>query len=264
MKSILDFARRKAEGLPISMVTCYDAWSARIIAGSPIDAVLVGDSASMVVHGETSTLAATVDQMADHVKAVRRGGPSLLIIGDLPFMSYRKGLQPAMEAVEALMRAGANAVKLEGADGNLELVRHIVETGVPVMGHLGLVPQSVNALGGYRVQGRLEKDAAKIQSDARALEAAGAFSLVLECIPEDTADELTAALSIPTIGIGSGSRTSGQILVLQDMLGLSGSFSPVFVRKYLDGMKLIGQALEEYDADVKSKAFPSLDESYLR
>lgn len=264
MKRIPDFARYKRENRPISMVTSYDAWSARLVADSPIDAILVGDSAAMVMHGERSTVSATVEQMATHVSAVRRGAPEALLVADMPFLSFRKGIPAAMEAVEALVRAGANAVKVEGAEGHLDVVRHIVESGVPVMGHLGLIPQSINALGGHRVQGRTDAGATRLREQAKALEAAGVFSVVLECIPEGIARSITEALTVPTIGIGCGPGTSGQILVLQDLLGLTPGFSPVFVRKYLNGAALIGEALSAFDQDVKQGAYPTLDESYLR
>lgn len=254
MKTVVEFARMRREGRTITMVTSYDYWSARWIAQSPIDAILVGDSAAMVMHGLDSTVGATVEMMALHVAAVRRGAPNLVVVADLPFLSTRKGLQPAMEAVEALMRAGAQGVKLEGADGHLDLVRHLADAGIPVMGHLGLTPQMIHALGGYRVQGRSEAAAQKIREDARALEAAGCFAVVLECIPEELAGSLTETLAIPTIGIGSGRRTSGQILVLHDLLGLNPDFQPSFARKYLEGGALLREALERYDAEMRGAA----------
>lgn len=244
------------------MVTSYDAWSARLIEDSPIDCILVGDSVAMTIHGEDTTLGATVEMMEMHVRAVRRGSPHKFLVADLPFMSYRKGLPAAMEAVERICRAGAQAVKLEGAAGNLDVIRHIVESGVPVMGHLGLTPQFVHQMGGHRVQGRTEEAAARLREQAKALEASGCFSLVLECIPEATARGITRALTIPTIGIGSGPGTSGQVLVLQDLLGLIPGFHPVFVRKYLDGAEQVRGALQRYATDVAAGAYPTLDESY--
>lgn len=263
MKTVLDFQKARARQRPISMVTSYDSWSAALIEKSPIDCILVGDSAAMVMHGESTTLAATVDMMTLHTRAVCQGAPNTFVVTDLPFLSYRKGIPAAMDAVQKICQAGAQAVKLEGADGHLDVIRHIVESGVPVMGHLGLTPQSVHTLGGHRVQGRNSEAAQKLIHQAKALEAAGCFSIVLECIPESLARQITDALTIPTIGIGSGPGTSGQVLVFQDLLGLNTGFHPVFVRKYLEGDELIGQALDAFAEDVKERSFPTLDESYL-
>lgn len=263
MKSVLDFQKAREHGRPISMVTSYDSWSAALIEKSPIDCILVGDSAAMVMHGEPNTLAATVDMMVTHTRAVRKGAPKTFVIADLPFLSHRKGIPAAMDAVQALCQAGAQAVKLEGADGHLDVIRHIVESGVPVMGHLGLTPQSVHALGGHRIQGRDSETAQKLVHQAKALEAAGCFALVLECIPESLARQITNSVTIATIGIGSGPGTSGQVLVFQDLLGLNSGFHPVFVRKYLEGEKLIQGALAGFAEDVSEGAFPTLAESYL-
>jgi len=263
VKTVLDFTRSYREGVPITMVTGYDTWSAKLIAESRIDCILVGDSAAMVMHGEESTLGATVEMMETHVRAVRCGAPGKFLVADMPFMSFRKGPAPALETVERLCRAGAQAVKLEGADGHLDVVSRIVESGIPVMGHIGLTPQFIHQMGGHRVQGRSEAASAKLREQAEALEAAGCFSIVLECIPEKVARDITGALDIPTIGIGSGPGTSGQVLVFQDLLGMTRGFNPVFVRKYLDGAELIGDALDQYVRDVSEKAYPSLDESYF-
>ena len=263
MKSVLEFQKKQAAGDPISMVTCYDAWSARIINDSKIDCILVGDSASMVMHGYPSTVHADVDMMTAHVKSVAKGAPDKFIIGDIPFLAHRKGIQPLMETVDRLMKAGAHSVKLEGAQGHLEEVTHMVQSGVPVMGHLGLTPQSVNQLGGFKVQGKGEETARAILEDAIALEKAGCFSIVLECIPAPLAREITEALNTPTIGIGSGPDTSGQVLVLHDLLGMDPSFQPKFVRRYLDGYGLIKNAIDQFDQDVKSKSFPVKKESFV-
>ncbi|MEX0324401.1 MAG: 3-methyl-2-oxobutanoate hydroxymethyltransferase [Puniceicoccaceae bacterium] len=262
MKRVTDFARFRAEGNPISMVTCYDAWSAKLIANSPIDAVLIGDSVAMVMHGYPDTVHATTEMMASHTAAVRRGIGDKFIVADMPFPEHRKGLVAAMECVDSLMKAGANAVKLEGAQGHLDVVSHIVQSGVPVMGHLGLTPQSVHQMGGYRVQGRDEAEARQMEQDAIALQEAGAFSLVLECVPAELAHRITDALDIPTIGIGSGVHCSGQILVLQDMLGMNLGFRPKFLRTYAEGGESIQQALLRYDADVKQGQYPSEKESF--
>lgn len=260
--NILDFAKRKRSGEKISTVTCYDYWSAQILNSSDIDTLLVGDSLAMVMHGFDSTVHATIEMMATHVAAVRRGAPDKFVIGDMPFLSVRKGLGNAMDAVSSLMQAGSNCVKIEGADGQLDIMSHIVESGVPVMGHLGLTPQSVEGLGGHRVQGRSEGDAAKIVEAAYALQGAGCFALVLECVPTQLGRVITQQLDIPTIGIGAGPDTDGQVLVLQDMLGMDDEFKPKFLRHYSNGHDIIKSAIDQYHADVQSGEFPSCTEAY--
>ncbi|MBI3049201.1 MAG: 3-methyl-2-oxobutanoate hydroxymethyltransferase [Acidobacteria bacterium] len=262
MNAVHEFARFKAEGRKISLVTAYDAWSARIVARSNVDAILVGDSAAMVIHGHPTTLAATVGLMAMHTRAVARAAGGKFVIADLPFLSFRKGIPAAMRAVGALVTSGAHAVKLEGVDGHEDVIRHIIGSGIPVMGHLGLTPQSVNRFGGFRVQGRAARDAATLLGQAHALEGLGCFSIVLECVPADLAARITAELSIPTIGIGAGCGTDGQVLVLQDLCGLDTSMSPRYVRRYCDGERLLTDALNQYDADVKQATFPGPEESY--
>jgi 3-methyl-2-oxobutanoate hydroxymethyltransferase len=262
MRNPTDMAAARAEGRTISMVTCYDTWSARIIAATDIDCILVGDSVAMVMHGHDTTIPADVDMMRLHVAAARRGAPERLLIADMPFLAHRKGLRYAMEAVDLLMKAGAQGVKIEGAGDTVELIRHIVDSGVPVMGHLGLTPQSIHAFGGYRVQGRGEQAAAAIHTEALRLQEAGCFALVLEVVPAALAAEVTETLEIPTIGIGAGPHTSGQVLVLQDLLGLQPEFRPHFLRTFLDGFDLLRDALDRYDEAVKSGAYPSAEESY--
>ncbi len=257
-----DFAKRKRDGVPISMVTCYDAWSAALIASTEIDCILVGDSLAMVVYGHDTTLPADIDTMAAHTAAVRRGAPDAFVIGDMPFLSYRRGLESAVGNVAKLMRAGARAVKLEGAAGNIELIRHLVESGVPVMGHLGLTPQSVHQLGGFKVQARSDRAAATLVEQAVELERVGCFALVLEAVPGAVAAQVTAALEIPTIGIGAGRHVDGQVLVLQDLLGITTAFRPKFVRTWLDGSTLIRDALQAYHKDVTDRRFPNEEESY--
>ena len=257
-----DFISRKQAGIPISMVTCYDTWSAALIAHSGVDTILVGDSLAMVMHGHSTTLPADTPLMALHTAAVRRGAPEAFIIGDMPFLSTRAGLSSAVENVAAIMRAGANAVKIEGAQGNLALIAHLTESGVPVMGHLGMTPQSVNAFGGFRLQGRDEAAAARLLSDALAIQEAGCFALVIECVPAATAKQVASQLTIPVIGIGAGNGVDGQVLVLQDLLGVLEGHTPRFVRKYLDGADLITDALRRYDQDVKARTFPAAKESY--
>ncbi len=262
MKSVLDFAAAKASGRKISLVTCYDASLARVIEASKVDCVLVGDSAAMVVHGHADTLAATVDMMEVHTAAVRRGAPTRFLIGDMPFLSFRKGIPAALDAVAALMRAGAQAVKLEGVAGHEDVIAAIVGSGVPVMGHLGLTPQSVNALSGFRVQGRREDDSARIVEDAKRMESLGCFSIVLECVPSALGARITQSLRIPTIGVGAGARCDGQVLVLNDLLGFTGSHRPKFVRSYVDGNAIVRDALDRFDADIKQGDFPAAAESY--
>jgi 3-methyl-2-oxobutanoate hydroxymethyltransferase len=262
MTSVREFASFKAEKRKISIVTAYDAWSAHIVARSHVDAILVGDSVAMVVHGHESTLAATVELMALHTRAVSRASGGKFVIGDLPFLSARKGIAEAMTAVGALMTSGAHAVKLEGVDGHEDVVRQIVGSGVPVMGHIGLTPQSVNQLGGFRVQGKDDADAAKLVRQAHALEDLGCFAIVLECVPAPLATRITAELSVPTIGIGAGAATDGQVLVLQDLWGATEGHRPRFVRRYLDGAHVLTEALDRYDADVKQTRFPASEESY--
>jgi len=260
--NIFDFKNRKRERKLLSLVTCYDYTSARIASTSNVDAILVGDSLAMTMLGHKSTLPATVEAMALFTSAVVKGAGEKFVIADLPFLSYRKSMSENVAAVGALMQTGAHAVKLEGAAGNCEFVRHLVESGVPVMGHIGLTPQSINQLGGYRVQGRDANAAQLLMQAARDLESAGCFSVVLECVPSALAREITCELSIPTIGIGAGPDTDGQILVWQDLLGLNTEFTPKFVRTYAEGAKNFRAALDTYVADVSAGRYPSEKESY--
>lgn len=260
MKTILDFARARAEARPIVMVTAYDALMARIVAASQADAILVGDSAAMVVHGLPSTVDATLEMMCLHTAAVRRGAPEYVIVADMPFGTFRRGRHFATEAAGALLQAGATAVKLEGVTGHEEVITHLVSGGIPVMGHLGLTPQSVHQFGGYRVQGRSADVAAKLRADARRLEELGAFAIVLECVPAELAKNITEERAIPTIGIGAGADTSGQVLVLTDLLGLDAKFQPRFARRYLDGHGLVLAALNTFARDVRAAHFPAPEE----
>jgi 3-methyl-2-oxobutanoate hydroxymethyltransferase len=259
---IQDFKAFKKSGRKISMITCYDHWSAKILNQSQIDCILVGDSLAMVMHGHTTTIQATVGMMSLHTQAVARGAVSKFIVGDMPFLANRKSLNVAMTSVEKIMKAGAHAVKIEGAKGNLKLIHHMVESGVPVMGHLGLTPQSIHQIGGFKVQGRTPKEFEDLIADAMALEQAGCFALVLECVPSKLAAEVTAKLSIPTIGIGAGEDVDGQVLVLQDMLGMNPDFTPKFLRKYMDGFSAIQKAVNHYHQDIQNKKFPNEKESY--
>lgn len=260
--NVLDFATRKRARAPLSMVTCYDYGSARILDATDIDCLLVGDSVAMVMHGHPSTVHADVAMMTLHTAAVARGAPTKFIVADLPFLAARKGLQPTLDAVQSLMQAGASAVKIEGAAGQLELMAHIVESGVPVMGHLGLTPQSVHAFGGHKVQGRDPDAAERIASDAERLADAGCFALVLECVPAALALEITRRVPIPTIGIGAGAGTDGQVLVLNDLLGLETGFKPKFVRRYGDGATFVADAVNRFHADVAARTYPRCSEAY--
>jgi 3-methyl-2-oxobutanoate hydroxymethyltransferase len=262
MNAVREFARFKAEGRKISIVTAYDTWSARIVARSDVDAILVGDSAAMVMHGHAATLAATVGMMASHTRAVVRGAGGKLVIADLPFLSFRKGIHAAMRAVGALVTSGAQAVKLEGVDGHEDVIRHVIGSGIPVMGHIGMTPQSINRFGGFRVQGRNGAESADLVRQARALEELGCFAIVLECIPAELGGRITAAVRMPTIGIGAGIDTDGQVLVLQDLWGVDTGQRPRFVRRYVDGERVLTEALNDYAADVKETRFPAPEESY--
>ncbi len=262
MKSVLDFGLKIKNGKNISMVTCYDSTSAAIVAASEVDCILVGDSLAMTMHGFDSTLPATPELMALHVAAVRRGAPSKFLIGDLPFLAHRGSVDSTMDAIRKIMVAGAQAVKIEGIDGSEEMIRHIVQSGVPVMGHLGLTPQSVHQFGGFKVQATTLSAQDILIEQALKVEAAGAFALVLECVPTTIATRVTEQLRIPTIGIGAGGGCSGQVLVFQDLLGLNVSFKPKFVRKYADGFTFVKSALNQFHADVVAGTFPAEKESY--
>lgn len=260
--SVEGFAAAKAAGAKIVMVTAYDAWSARLLAEAPVDCLLVGDSAMMVVHGEKDTLGATPELMAMHTRAVARGAPGKFVVADMPFLAARKGKTHALESAALLLRSGAHAVKIEGARGHVGVIRHLVESGVPVMGHLGLTPQWVRGLGGFKVQARDAAGAARLMEDAASLEEAGVFALVLECIPQDVAREATRALRIPTIGIGAGAGCDGQVLVLHDMLGLNPDFKPRFARRFADGAALVRSGAVRFAEAVRSGAFPAEEEGF--
>ncbi len=262
MKTVKDFKKYNALEQKISMVTCYDYWSACIINESEADAVLVGDSAAMVMHGYPTTVNADVDMIASHTQAVSRGLTDKLLISDMPFLAHKKSREYLIDSVDKLFKAGAQAVKIEGAGDSIYDIEYLVNSGIPVMGHVGLTPQSVHQFGGFKLQGKEEEAARRIISDAKALSAAGCFAIVLEMVPSELAREITESIEIPTIGIGAGKFTSGQILVLQDLLGASKAFNPKFLRKYLDGFRLIKEAINEYSADVKKQNFPSKMESY--
>ena len=257
MKTIVDFSRAKREQQPIVLIAAYDALMARLVAESEADAILVGDSVAMVVHGHPSTVHATVEMMATHVAAVRRGAPESVVIADMPFLSVRRGTNAAADAAGALMQAGATAVKIEGVAGHADVIRHLVESGIPVMGHLGLTPQSVHQFGGYRFQGRDPAGAGRVRDEALELEKLGAFAFVLECIPAELAALITEERAIPSIGIGAGAGTAGQVLVLSDLLGLDARFQPRFARRYLEGHELVRNAINHFARDVRAAEFPA-------
>jgi 3-methyl-2-oxobutanoate hydroxymethyltransferase len=260
--NIFDFTKMKQNGEKITMVTCYDYTSARLLAQTSVDCLLVGDSVAMTMHGYKDTLSATMEMLAFHTQAVSRGAGDKFIIADLPFLSYRKSLSENVSAAQVLMQAGARAVKLENAAGNLDLIRHLTESGIPVMGHLGLTMQLMHTLGGLKVQGKTDAARERMQQDALALQEAGCFALVLECIPPLLATEISQALFIPTIGIGAGPNTDGQVLVYQDLLGLNLDFKPRFVKTFVEGHVQVKQGIEEYVSAVKTGGFPADEHCY--
>ncbi|MCU7651008.1 3-methyl-2-oxobutanoate hydroxymethyltransferase [Pseudomonas piscis] len=252
----------KQKGEKITMLTCYDATFAHTCNEAGVEVLLVGDSLGMVLQGHDSTLPVTVADMAYHVAAVKRGNSGALILADLPFMSYATTEQ-ALSSSAQLMQAGAHMVKIEGAAWLAEPVRLLNERGVPVCVHMGLTPQTVNVLGGYKVQGRNESQARQMRADAIALEQAGAAMLLLECVPSELAAEITQAVKIPVIGIGAGSATDGQVLVLHDMLGLSlTGRSPKFVKNFMTGKDSIQAALSAYVQEVKAATFPGAEHGF--
>lgn len=261
--SVPDLVAMKAAGRPLVMLTCYDATFGRLLDRAGVDVILVGDSVNQVVAGQDSTLGATLEQMIYHASAVRRGVPTLPIVVDLPFMTYQVSVEEAIRnAGRVLQLSGCNAVKLEGGAAMAPTVRALVERGIPVVGHLGLTPQSVNVMGGYRVQGRGQDDAARMLDDALALEASGASLLVLELVPTLLATRISQALGIPTVGIGAGSGCDGQVLVLHDMLGLNQGFNPKFLRKFADLAGPVQDAVRTYAADVRARRYPGPEHSF--
>lgn len=252
----------KGTQTPLVMVTAYDAPSARAVDAAGADMILVGDSVAMVVLGYENTLHVTTDDMVHHVAAVARTKPSALIVGDLPWLSYHVSIDDTVRNAAALVRAGAGAVKLEGGRKRLPAVEAILAAEIPVMGHLGLTPQSVHALGGYRVQGRELEAARAIVDDAIALADAGCFAVVLECVPDAVARLITDTVAIPTIGIGAGRHCDGQVLVFHDLLGLGQGPEPKFVRRYADLGDAAVSALAQFADDVRAGSFPSSKETY--
>jgi 3-methyl-2-oxobutanoate hydroxymethyltransferase len=261
--TVPDLLAMKAAGRRIVMLTCYDAAFARLLEQAEVDVLLVGDSVNQVLAGQETTLSATLDQMIYHAASVRRGARRALVFVDLPFLTYQVSPTEAIRnAGRVLQESGAHGVKLEGGRPMAETVRALVDRGIPVIGHLGLTPQSVHALGGYRVQGRDASTAERLLADAHALEEAGACSIVLELLPAALAKRITAALTIPTIGIGAGAGCDGQVLVLHDMLGLNEMFNPKFLKRYAELGEAVRTAVRSYAADVRDGTYPGPEHSF--
>lgn len=257
MKTTASFKKMKADGEKIAMLTAYDAPSAKFVENSGADIILVGDSVGMVVHGYDSTIPVTLDDMVLHTKAVRRGAKETFIVTDMPFLTYHGSISETLNNARRLMQeAGAHAVKLEGNDEIIDTIAKLTKAGVPVMGHLGLTPQTVGVVGGYKVQGKDVESANQLLEDAKKVEEAGAFGLILECVPKQISALVAKQLSIPVIGIGAGVETDGQVLVYHDLIGYGGAFVPKFVKKYMNVSPLIEDALTQYVKDVKEQAFP--------
>jgi 3-methyl-2-oxobutanoate hydroxymethyltransferase len=261
--TVPDLLSMKAAGRRIVMLTCYDAAFAQLLDQAGVDVLLVGDSLNQVIAGEETTLSATLEQMIYHAAAVRRGAPRALIFVDLPFLTYQVSVPEAIRnGGRVLQETGAQGVKLEGGQPMADTVRALVDRGIPVLGHLGLTPQSVHALGGYRVQGRDERTADRLLADARALEDAGACGIVLELLPAGLARRITAELTIPTIGIGAGAGCDGQVLVLHDMLGLNETFNPKFLKRYGTLAEATRDAIRAYAAEVRDGSYPGPEHSF--
>jgi 3-methyl-2-oxobutanoate hydroxymethyltransferase len=252
----------KREGLRISMLTSYDYPFTRIMDAAGIDIILVGDSAGVVVAGHDTTLPVTMDEMIYHTRSVRRAEPRALVVADMPFMSCQTGMEDACRNCGRMIKeGGAQAVKIEGGMNMAHVIRAVSQIDIPVMGHIGLTPQSVHRMGGYKVQGRKEQ-AERIMEDAYAVQNSGAFALVLEGIPAKLAAEITAELTIPTIGIGAGPACDGQVLVIHDILGLCEKYSPKFIKRYTDLGPVISEAVKQYIAEVKAGEFPTEEHSF--
>jgi len=262
--TIIDIQKMKSEGKKITALTAYDYPFARLLDEAGIDIILVGDSLGMTVLGYENTLPVTLEDMIYHTKAVKRGVKWAFLAADMPFMSYQVSIDDALKNAGRLIKeGGAEAVKLEGGIAMQEIVSAIAEVGIPVMGHIGLTPQSIHKFGGYKVQGRKSIEAREIIEDAKALEDAGVFSIVLEGMPLELAKEITQKIKIPTIGIGAGQFCDGQVMVIHDLLGLAGEFKPKFVKRYAEGGEIIKNAVKEYIKDVTDGNFPTDDHSYF-
>ncbi len=261
--TVLTALQQKADGDRISMLTAYDFSTARLEDEAGVNMILVGDSLGMVMLGYEDTLSVTMEDMLHHTKAVARGAKNAMVIADMPFMSYQTSVYDAVKNAGRLIKEGrAHAVKLEGGAAVSEQIRAITDAQIPVMAHIGLTPQSVNAFGGFRVQGKTEERARQLIEEAKIVEEAGAFAVVLECVPALLAEKITKSVKIPTIGIGAGAGCDGQVLVYQDMLGMYGEFVPKFAKKFADAGELMKNAFKEYINEVKSGAFPSEEHTF--
>lgn len=261
--TILDLQEKKQRGEPITMLTAYDYPTALLVDRAGMDIILVGDSLAMVVLGHENTVAVTMEEMLHHCKAVARGAKYPLLVGDMPFLSYQVDRREAVRnAGRFLKEGGMDVVKLEGGQEMADTVKAIVDAGIPVMGHIGLTPQSISKLGGFRVQGKSVEAAKKLLADAAALEEAGAFSIILEAVPDRLAQLITERVKIPTIGIGAGPHCDGQVLVIHDLIGLFDRFTPKFVKRYANIFPILTQALEQYREEVLSGAFPGKEHSF--
>lgn len=261
--TVITFMEAKQKGEKLSMLTAYDYSTAKIIDHAGINAILVGDSLGNVILGYEDTISVTMEDMIHHGAAVARGTKDALLVIDMPFMSYQTSVYDAVVNAGRLMKEGrAQAVKLEGGMEVCDKVKAITEAGIPVMGHLGLTPQSINAFGGFKVQGKDEAAAKKLLSDAKALQAAGAFSIVLECVPAKLAEIVTKELDIPTIGIGAGAGCDGQVLVYADSIAMFSDFKPKFVKHFANVGEIMTEAFKQYDAEVKSGAFPAEENTF--
>jgi 3-methyl-2-oxobutanoate hydroxymethyltransferase len=258
--TVLELQRKKGERL--AMLTAYDYPSARLVAEAGVDLILVGDSLGMVVLGYDATLPVTVDDMVHHTRAARRGAPDAFLIADMPFLSYATPEQALATAGRLMKDAGADSVKLEGGVESVPIVEALVRAGVPVLGHVGLTPQTASALGGYKLQGKDEETARRIVDGAAALEAAGCWGVVLELVPAELARIVTQRLAIPTIGIGAGAHCDGQVLVFHDVVGLFSGFTPTFVKRYTEAGNAIREACARYAEEVRSGAFPADEQSF--
>lgn len=261
--TVSSFLKAKSNGEKISMLTAYDYSMAKLIDEAGVDTILVGDSLGMVVLGYEDTLKVTMEDMIHHCKAVSRGAKSSMVIGDMPFLSYHISVEEAVRNAGRLIKeGGAHAIKLEGGADVLEQIKAIVKAQIPVIGHLGLTPQSVNMFGGFKVQGKSESQAQQIINDALELEKAGVSAIVLECVPEDLAKIITSKLRVPTIGIGAGKHCDGQVLVIQDMLGMFTEFTPKFVKKYADLKETITDVVTAYKQDINNQVFPGKEHTF--
>ena len=263
MNTVVTFKEAKAKGEKLTMLTAYDYSTAKLVDGAGINSILVGDSLGNVVLGYPDTISVTMEDMIHHCAAVSRGIKDTLLICDMPFMSYQASVYDAVVNAGRLMKEGrAHAVKLEGGVEMEETIRSIVNASIPVCGHIGLTPQSINAFGGFKVQGKGEAAAQKLLDDARAVERAGAFAVVLECVPAALAKRVTEEIAIPTIGIGAGADCDGQVLVYQDMLGMFTDFKPKFVKHFANVGQIMTEAFKAYDAEVKAGEFPAAEHTY--